>query len=140
MGVDGTAFAPGMTMSRAMLMTVLARLDGADLSGGAVWYEAGMRWAVANGISDGIAPDANISREQIAVMLYRYADKPAVSGDWLSSYFDKDAVSSWAKDALNWAASTGILEGYGGMLNPGGDATRAEVAVMVARYMNLLGR
>lgn len=72
-GTSDTAFTPDSPMTRAMLMTVLARFDGQDTTGGAVWYEKAMEWARENGISDGSDPDGSITREQLASMLWRYA-------------------------------------------------------------------
>ncbi|MBM6871575.1 discoidin domain-containing protein, partial [Pseudoflavonifractor phocaeensis] len=76
-GTSDTTFSPEMTTTRGMIMTVLARLDGADTAGSNPWYQKGMEWAVAQGVSDGTNPDALISREQLATMLYRYAGSPA---------------------------------------------------------------
>lgn len=67
-------------MTRAMLMTVLARFDGQDTTGGAVWYEKAMTWAKENGISDGSNPDGSITREQLATMLWRYVGSPSGDG------------------------------------------------------------
>ena len=64
-------------MTRAMLMTVLARFDGQDTTGGAVWYEKAMEWAREHGVSDGSDPEGSITREQLATMLWRYAGSPA---------------------------------------------------------------
>ena len=79
-GTSDTTFSPEMPMTRAMFFTVLARLDGVDTTGGATWYEKAMAWAVAEGITDGTNPEATITREQLAVMLYRYAGSPAAEG------------------------------------------------------------
>ena len=133
---NGTApavFTPAAPMTRQMLMTVLARLDGEDTSGDA--YGKGMAWAVGKGISDGSNPTGTISREQLAAMLYRYAGASAVQGD-LSRFTDSEKVSGYAVDAVRWAAEQGILTGKAGdLLDPAGPATRAEVATMLYRYI-----
>ena len=86
-GTSTTAFSPSATMNRGMLMTVLARYAGESTEGGTVWYEKGMNWAKNKGISDGSAPNRNITREQLAAMLYRYAGEPDGAAD-LSAYAD----------------------------------------------------
>lgn len=133
-GTSAATFTPDSPMTRAMLMTVLARFDGHDTSGGAIWYEKGMEWAKANGVSDGSNPNGSITREQFATMLWRYAGRPAVSGS-LAGFTDADRVSSYAIDAMRWAVSTGIIGGMGnGTLAPQGKATRAQVATMLMRF------
>jgi hypothetical protein len=133
-GDSATGFSPSGSMTRAMLMTVLARLDGADTTGGTTWYEKAMSWAVANNISDGTSPNGNITREQLATMLYRYSGSPAASGT-LGSFKDAANVHSFANDALIWATAGGIITGNAdGTLNPGGNATRAEVATILMRF------
>lgn len=92
-GTSTTAFSPNASMSRGMLMTVLARYAGESTEGGTVWYEKGMNWAKNKGISDGSAPNANITREQLAAMLYRYAGEPDGAAD-LSAYADAGSVSA----------------------------------------------
>ena len=137
-GVSDTEFGHNSPMTRAMLMTVLARLDGQDTSGGATWYEKGMNWAIAKGISDGTNPNGTITREQLAAMLYRYAGSPATSGS-LDIFLDSGRVSPYAVDALRWAVEQGIISGMGdGTLDPQGNATRAQVAAMLMRFMNAM--
>ena len=80
-GTGEYTFTPDSPMTRAMLMTVLARFDGQDTTGGAVWYEKAMEWAREHGVSDGSDPEGSITREQLATMLWRYAGSPA--GEWL---------------------------------------------------------
>ena len=136
-GISETAFAPEMTTTRGMLMTILARMDGVDTTGGDSWYAKGMDWAVAQGVSDGTDPEGVITREQLAVMLYRYAGSPAVSGDALT-FADADQISDWAADAVSWAVANGILSGKGNdILDAQGNATRAEVAQMLFRFSTL---
>lgn len=136
-GISDTTFAADLPMSRAMLTTVLARLEGVDTTTGSTWYEAGMSWAVEQGISDGSAPDSDITREDLYTMLYRYAGSPAVSGG-LSGYPDGSTVSDYAQSAMAWAVETGLCTGTGaGTLDPQGDASRAQVATILMRFMTL---
>lgn len=132
-GTGTDAFSPDGTTTRGMLMTILARYAGADTTGGANWYEKGMAWAQAAGISDGRAPEAGITREQLVTMLYRYADVPEAGGT-LDAFADADTVSSYAVDAMRWAAANGIVNGSHGRLNPQGNATRAQAAAMLMRF------
>ena len=136
-GTSETTFAPNVTTTRAMLMTILARMDGVDTTGSDPWYAKGMEWAVAEGISDGTNPEGTITREQLAVMLYRYAGSPESSGTALDCA-DADQISDWAYMAMHWAVSNGIISGKGNdTLDPQGSATRAEVAQMLYRFVNL---
>ena len=122
-------------MTRAMIITVLARLAGVDTTAGSSWYEAGQNWAIENGISDGSNLNSSVTREQIAVMLYRYAGSPDVNGS-LDGYSDADAVSNWAIPAMEWAAKNGLIAGMGdGTLSPQGEATRAQVATILMRFI-----
>ena len=131
-GTAADTFAPQSTMTRAMLMTVLARYAGMDTAGGATWYKKGMAWAKANGISDGTNPSGNITREQLVTMLYRYEKSPAATGE--ITFSDADQISAWARDAVRWAVQTGVISGMGdGTLKPQGSATRAQVAAIFAR-------
>lgn len=136
-GTGGGAFTPGGDMTRAMLATVLARYEGVDTSGGSSWYEAGMAWAVSQGISDGTSPNAPITREQLATMLYRYAaaagQDTSASGS-LSAFSDGSSVSGYAREAMAWAVGSGLISGDGGALNPAGSATRAQVAAILMRF------
>ena len=132
-GTSSTAFSPAASTTRGMLMTVLARHAGVDTSTGSTWYEAGMNWAVDEGISDGSNPNGSITRQELAVMLYRSAGAQPGTAD-LSGYADGDSVASWAADAVRWAVDEGILSGKSGnRLDPAGTASRAEVAVMLQR-------
>lgn len=133
-GVSEQEFSPNTNMTRAMLMTVLARLDGQETSGGATWYAKAMDWAKAQGISDGSAPDGNVTREQLVTMLYRYA-KPEKAEGGLNQFADAGSVSDWAKEAMEWAVANGIVTGKSGArLDPQGTATRAEVATIIQRF------
>ena len=136
-GTSTTAFSPSATMSRGMLMTVLARYAGESTEGGTVWYEKGMNWAKNKGISDGSAPNRNITREQLAAMLYRYAGEPDGAAD-LSAYTDAGAVSAYAEKAVQWCVKNGILTGKtSSTLAPKATATRAECAAMLQRLASL---
>ena len=123
-------------MTRGMVVTVIARLAGENTDGGANWYDKGCAWAVANGVSDGTDPNGSITREQLAAMLYRYCGSPAASGS-LSAYADAASVSAFASDAMQWCVNNGIINGMDGLLNPQGQATRAQVSAMFARYIRL---
>lgn len=136
-GTSTTAFSPSATMSRGMLMTVLARYAGESTEGGTVWYEKGMNWAKSKGISDGSAPNRNITREQLAAMLYRYAGEPDGAAD-LSAYTDAGSVSAYAEKAVQWCVKNGILTGKtSSTLAPKATATRAECAAMLQRFAAL---
>lgn len=136
---NGTApalFSPEANMTRGMVVTVIARLAGENTDGGANWYDKGCAWAVANGVSDGTNPNGSITREQLAAMLYRYCGSPAASGS-LSAYADAASVSAFGSDAMQWCVNNGIINGMDGLLNPQGQATRAQVSAMFARYIRL---
>ena len=136
-GTSTTAFSPSATMSRGMLMTVLARYAGESTEGGTVWYEKGMNWAKNKGVSDGSAPNRNITREQLAAMLYRYAGEPDGAAD-LSAYADAGSVSAYAEKAVQWCVKNGILTGKtSSTLVPKATATRAECAAMLQRFAAL---
>ena len=135
-GTDDNQFSPSATTTRAMLMTVLARYAGEDTTGGATWYEKGMNWAKAKGVSDGTNPNANITREQLVTMMYRYAGSPKADGK-LDSFSDAASVSTYAADAMQWAVANGIVNGSNGKLNPQNNATRAEVAAILMRFCEM---
>ena len=135
-GTDDNQFSPSASTTRGMLMTVLARYAGEDTAGGATWYEKGMNWTKAKGLSDGTNPNANITREQLVTMLYRYAGSPAVNGS-LSDFSDAASVSSYAVNAMQWAVANGIVNGSDGKLNPQNNATRAQVAAILMRFCEM---
>ncbi|MDE6995283.1 MAG: leucine-rich repeat protein [Lachnospiraceae bacterium] len=135
-GVTDTQFSPNVTTSRAMIWTILARMNKIKANGsGNLWYEPGMLWAMEQGVTDGTSPLGDITREQLATMLWRNAGKPTpgAAAD-LSRFSDSSSVSDYAQTAVRWAASVGILQGNDGRIDPLGTATRAQVAAMVARY------
>lgn len=138
-GKSTGVFAPDGPMSRAMLATVLARLDGADISGGSV-YQKSMAWAVTQGISDGRNPDGLVTREQFVAMLYRYAGSPAATDRELR-FSDAENISAYAREAIRWAVENGILSGYGdGSFAPEGRTTRAQAAAILQRYIQFLNQ
>ena len=148
-GTSETEFSPDQPMSRGMLATVLYNLEGcpaqdktsafSDVSSDA-WYADGVAWAAENGIADGnengqFGPDESITREQFAVMLWKYAGSPKASGQDLA-FTDAGQASSYAREALCWAVENGILSGCGnGQLAPGETATRAQAAQMLKKFM-----
>ena len=148
-GVSSTNFAPSGTTTRSMMTTMLWRMKGqpqvdyllpySDVESGS-WYTEAVRWAASNGIVTGynatqFAPNGTLTREQLVTMLWRYAGSPVVEGS-LTGAPDGSSVSSWATNAMAWAVKTGIITGTGtGALNPQGTATRAEVAVMLMRFV-----
>ena len=135
-GVGGNQFGVSQPMTRGMVNTVLARLAGVDTtpSQGQAWYEVGTDWAKKNGISDGTDPTAPVTREQLATLLYRYAGSPSVSGTLHAA--DAASVSDYAEDALLWANQNGIVNGVGSnTIAPKDNAQRAQVAAMLARYL-----
>jgi S-layer homology domain. len=140
-GISETNFGPDMSLTRSMLMTILARLDGVDTAASDPWYVMGMNWAVDAGISDGTAPMANISREQLVTMLYRYALRQGYASvesqqEQLKPFADADNVSVWAQDAMAWAVEHQLIEGKGnGHLDPLGEASRAEVVTILMRFI-----
>ena len=135
-GTGSDTFSPNASTTRGMLMTVLARYAGEDTTGGAPWYQKGMEWAKAHGVSDGTNPEVNITREQLVTMLYRYAGSPAASGS-LDNFSDASTVSSYAVNAMQWAVANGIVNGSNGKLNPKNNATRAEVAAILMRFCEM---
>ena len=135
-GTDDNQFSPNASTTRGMLMTVLARYAGEDTTGGATWYEKGMNWAKAKGVSDGTNPNADITREQLVTMLYRYAGSPKADGK-LDSFSDAASISTYAADAMQWAVANGIVNGSNGKLNPQNNATRAQVAAILMRFCEM---
>lgn len=149
-GTSTTAFSPNENMSRAMLATVLYRMSGetaeADSSfrdvSSSAYYAAAVNWASSKGIVNGtganaFSPNASITREQLAAMLYRYAGEPSVSAD-LSAYTDTVDISPYASKAVEWCVAKGILSGKSATrLAPQDTATRAECAAMLRRFAAL---
>lgn len=151
-GTGADTFAPDATTTRAMVVTILYRLDGepavtkdipfADVPAGQ-WYSNAINWAAANGIVDGygngkFGPDDTITREQMAAILYRYASYKGYSVSDLANltgYTDAASVSEWASTAMRWAVAEGLIEGTSATtLSPSGDSTRAQVATILMRF------
>ena len=136
-GMDRYSFQPNGTLTRAMIWTMLARLDGVDTEGGNSWYAKAQEWATATGVSDGENPTGEVTREQLITMLWRYAGSPTYTAD-LSSYVDTADISSWAQQAMCWAVATGVIEGdENAALTPKADTTRAQAAAMLMRAIEL---
>ena len=136
-GMDRYSFQPNGTLTRAMVWTMLARLDGVDTEGGANWYAKAQEWATATGVSDGENPTGEVTREQLITMLWRYAGSPTYTAD-LSGYVDTADISSWAGQAMCWAVATGVIEGdENAALTPKADTTRAQAAAMLMRFIEL---
>lgn len=151
-GISDTEFAPTEAMNRAMIVTVLHRLENtpettstnqfADVESNQ-WYTDSVQWAFENDIvngysSDRFVPMDNVTREQLAVILYNYTNYKGgntdIAGD-LTAFQDADNTSNWAKNAISWAIGSGLLSGKGnGILDPKGTATRAEVAQILMNY------
>lgn len=147
-GISGEIFASGANLSRAMLVTMLYRLEGEPAVSGdgayrdvpdSAWYADAVAWATQNGIAGGygggsFGPGDPITCEQFVVMLMRYAQSKQVSTD-LSGYADCGEISPWALEAVQWANSTGLMTGRSGtVLAPGGTVTRAEAATLIMRF------
>ena len=153
-GVSDTKFAPKTSMTRAMFVTVLYRLEGSpDVTGMATppftdigaknfdWAYNAIVWAYNTGVTKGtsattFAPGVAISRQEIVTMFYRYAGSPAVSGSPI--FGDSSVISSWARNAVQWAKSFGVVNGYpNGNFGPVDATTRGQMAAMIHRYMQL---
>ena len=148
-GTGSSTFGPDLPMSRGMLAVVLHNLENnpsQELTGmftdvdNSKWYAEGISWAAEQGIVSGygggkFGPNDDITREQLAVMLWRYAGRPAATSSSLN-FTDADEISSWALDAMRWATGNGIISGKGnGILDPAGKATRAQAAQMLMKFM-----
>lgn len=153
-GVSSNTFAPGVTTTRGMIVTMLYNLESKPaISGNAFkdvhageWYADAVNWAAGTGIVSGygnssFGPKNAVTREQLAVILMAYAEYKGydVSGRAdLSGYTDSSNISSWAETAMAWAVDSGIISGKGsGILDPSGEASRAEVAQMMKQFLEL---
>lgn len=157
-GISEDTFAPNRTMTRAMLVTVLWRYAGSPVAGenaftdveNGLWYTDAITWAAENQIVTGVGnyrfnPKGDVTREQLATILYRFADlmgaETEVAAD-LSTYPDGETVSTWAAEAMAWAVENelikGILQEGQAYLTPKGAATRAQVATILMRYIENL--
>ena len=135
-GTSASTFAPGASISRQQVWMILARLSG----GSPADMAAAREWAMANDISDGTNPGNAVTRQQLAALLFRFAQANGYdSGDRaaLTGFPDAGSVASYAVEALQWATASGVINGTSqGTLNPAGTATRAQFAVMLYRFWN----
>lgn len=141
-GTSSTAFSPNASTTRGMIVTILARVEGVNTSG-TPWYAAGQKWAMDNGISDGTNMVGEVTREQLATILYRYAKQKGYDvskSAALTAFSDADKVSGYASEAMQWAVAEGLLQGSNGKLNPQGSATRAQVATILMRFMEKIAK
>ena len=153
-GTSSTAFSPDSSFTRAMFVTVLAKIDGADTSSytgssftdvpRGKWYSKPIQWAFENGYASGLGggkfgPNASVTREQLAQFLYNYTQKkgkPIADLADISGYSDAGSISGWAKNAVKWAVGNGLISGTSATtLNPKGTATRAQVALIIKNYV-----
>ena len=152
-GLTATTFGPNLSTTRGMIVTILWRMENepaakhgcpfADVRRGS-YYEQAIAWASENGIVTGFdastfSPDRAITREQLAAILFRFAAYRGMDAvtlrENLSSFQDQAAISAYAVSALNWAVGEGLMQGTGDKLEPTGNATRAQVAAMLRRFM-----
>jgi hypothetical protein len=149
-GTTQTAFAPQTTLSRAMLITILARDAGIDTTGGDTWYSKAMDWGMTNTLTDGTNMNAPVTREQFATLLYRYAQwssagdgtsrTPSPTDADIAGFADSGDVSEYAREAMAWAVANGLMTGRTATtLAPKGTATRAEAATLLQRYLENIG-
>lgn len=150
-GTSATTFAPDMLMTRGMIAKVIYNLEEGTVPAAAaftdtpegLWYTDAVNWAAANGIVSGygngrFGPEDSITREQMAVILYNYATvkgyDTTASAD-LTAFTDHQLVSGWAQTAIKWAVASGLMQGYNNTLDPLGNASRAEVAQILANFI-----
>ena len=147
-GTTKTTFSPDVATTRGMVVTILWRQAGAPVADYALdftdvasdaYYAEAVRWAVSQGVAAGygnglFGPDDPITREQFAAILYRYAGSPAIP-ERVLDFIDAEQISPYAEDTLRWAVSEGLISGKGGgILDPQGEASRAQTAAMLMRY------
>ena len=151
-GYENGTFGPNDKTTRAQIVTVLFRMEGepavsasskfSDVSAGGQYYSSAVTWAarnnIVNGYEDGrFGPNDNVTREQIAAILFRYAEykgyDTSLAGN-VASFNDAAKVSSWATNAISWAIGEGLMNGDNGALRPQGNATRAEIAALLMRF------
>ena len=152
-GVSANEFAPEATTTRAMIVSMLARLEGVESAESAGftdvaandWYATAVNWAAASGITSGtgdgnFSPNTAITREQLAAILMNYAQykgQDVSARATLDTYSDAAAISSWANDVMSWAVAEGLLTGVtADTLQPQGAATRAQVAAILQRFLS----
>jgi hypothetical protein len=158
-GTSTTSFSPNTPATRAMILTMLHRMEGSpdipsdidvpsfdDASD--AWYFDALRWAVYEGLVSGygdgrFGPNDSITREQLAVLLFRYAQSKGLTAvtpkEHLLGFCDREMISTYAISAMNWAVGQNLISGdTGGRLNPCGDATRAQVAAVLHRFYEII--
>ena len=150
-GTSNDSFAPTAEASRGMIAVILHSLEndpentytGSFNDVGDTWYTDSVKWAAENGIMSGtgngsFGPDDSVTREQLAVTLFAYANKKGIDTSaytTLDTFNDADNTSAWAKDAMEWAVAVGLLSGKdGGRLDPTGTASRAEIAQILMAF------
>ena len=152
-GTGKTKFSPNADLTRAMVVTVLYRIENEPVTGkadmfgdvsGGQWYTKAVAWAAENGIVNGYSngnfgPNDPITREQLATILYRYtkfkSGSVEASRNYLNSFSDAGQVSTYAVEAMNWAVAGGLINGSGDKLMPTARASRAQVAAIIHRYL-----
>ena len=155
-GVDALTFAPDLPMTRAMLVTVLYRLEGSPAAGPSPfadvpaesWCAGAVSWAAEKGLvqgtGKGFAPQRSVTREQLAAIFFRYVNALGLDASRraeLTGFADGEQTASWAREAMEWAVGCGLFRGNAeGCLNPRGSATRAEVAVLMQRLAEMTGK
>lgn len=156
LGYNSTTFAPNDKITRGMLVTILYRMEGSpkisvtskfpDVKDSSMYYYKAVNWAASNKIVSGydtgkFGPDDNLTREQLAVILWKYSkykgkDKD-VTADF-TKFSDSSKISDYARKGMNWALGVGVMHGSNGKLLPQGTATRAEVAAMLSNYSKVV--
>ena len=151
-GTSATTFEPNTSTTRAMIVAMLARLEGVESAESAGftdvaandWYATAVNWAAASGITSGtgdgnFSPNTAITREQLAAILMNYANykgQDVSARATLDTYSDAAAISSWANDTMSWAVAEGLISGVtSDELQPQGNATRAQVAAILQRFL-----
>lgn len=151
-GMSPNTFEPETTMNRAMMVTVLYRLEGTPAVSGEnqfvdvasdQWYSDAITWAAQNNIVNGVSPTAfepeeTMTRAQMVTMLYRYAkfsQKDVSARSSLAAFADSASVPGWAQESMQWAVADGIIQGIDDNISPNGSATRAQVATVLMRYI-----
>jgi hypothetical protein len=136
-GTGNNKFNPQNTFTHAEIITLLAKMSGADISGGANWYDKAINWGVAAGITDGTKTNVNITREEILTLFYNYSGAKSLTAN-LTKFTDTSIISSFAKDAVNWSIAVDLVSGRTATtLVPQGTMTRAEVAMLLMRFLEL---
>lgn len=141
-GVSTTEFAPEDFMNRAMVWTILHRMEGNDIKTDTEWYQAAQAWAMDENITDGTNPFEAVSRQQFATLLYRYAKTKGYDVSKtgaLDAFTDAQETGDYAQEAMQWAVGGGLIQGRTATtLSPNGTTTRAEAATMLMRFQTLV--